>query len=212
MKTTECELGESVDQQQTTAPADAERAYRSAVFAAGKMEKTELSDIGDPLILERAIRLPSDFQTDVATYRKRLRALAELATVPELERRAAELAGVASDDGGGRAVGDFSTVAELAQALAFYHDAHTPGYLSPEKEAAHEAKMTVMQTRAGARETLGPTTDPALAEEANAHRLEIARISRRIAGRARWSTSRAGSTSKLSWSKRLRLGVGPVGW
>jgi hypothetical protein len=159
----------------------ADLAYRQVVFAAGKSEgDTE----PDRKILADALRLPSDFLTDKKTYRARLRAAADLAdVVPKLEKEAARLARVASDDGGGRAVKDFATVAELFQSFERYRIANSPGYVGPEKEEAHQAKMQATRARVEAMNVLIGTADPDLDRQATELRHEIQRIVARITSR-----------------------------
>lgn len=169
-----------LDQPKKTAELSPDEQYRRDVFAAGNMEKTELSDFGDPIVLEAACRPQSDFAADVATFRMRRKATESLEAAKAMEREAERLAGLAADDGGHRPTTDFKTVAELFFALDRFRALHTPGELTMEKLNAHRAKMESQLVRTEAVGVLMRTYDPAISRQQDELRNEIGQIAQQI--------------------------------
>jgi hypothetical protein len=160
----------------------AEHQYRAAIQAAAAGDGPAPEP--DRKLLDGALRLLSDWEADLATLRSRRKAAETLAGIPALEAEADRLAAVASDDGGGQLIADFGTVGELWAALESYRRSQIPGYVSPQKRAAHEARKQAQFDRNDATNALLRTADPALDRDAAELRRQIQGIQARIANRA----------------------------
>ncbi len=117
----------------------------------------------DPAVLESAWKLAIDFRADVATYKKRRNARADLdVRVPALAARARQLQQVADEAAaiGSRLVSEFSTLGELLAALNETARHATGGMVSPQKLSASQAANEVSMVRQGALTLLKDTSDP----------------------------------------------------
>ena len=119
---------------------------------------------------------------DVSTLTKRLDALRELATVPELERQAAELR-VPLPSPFLQPLTDFASVEEVAKAIDAFRSQSDELNVSPRKVRSQELRMEARTAESSALSLLAATADPAIGEEIREHTAAVQRLQGFIATR-----------------------------
>jgi len=164
-------------------PANDWERYRQAVFAAGKGE--EVTDLES--ILSGANRFTVDFEADVRTFTRRLRAVEQLKTeVPALQEKAADLTRQAHavapegpEDLQAKPLKDMR-VGELWGILKRLENPQSPEWEHPLRREARDARQTVDLVRNEAKRTLSETCDPAVLEKINELRGAAQNVERMI--------------------------------
>ncbi len=147
-----------------TPPVDAKPS--AAATAAYRRHVQQQPSEPDLTILEAAWKCGSDFTTDLATYQRRLDANYSLTeTIPRMqeELQEAKQALAAERKAGPRLLSEFSTIAELYDAIQKHVAETTPGFPpSANYLRAHDLQVEINHERLRATEILRQTSDQAL--------------------------------------------------
>jgi hypothetical protein len=181
--------------------------YKAAVIAAatGK-EFTE----PDAKSLQSVGKLRADFAADTKRYQRRLRAIDDLARLPEREREVAALekAAASEADCGDAPTSRYATIRELRDALRTFEHRATGRFVSDAKLKAHEAKMELNTIRAESNRMIAETCDPTIGRDTQTLAEKIRGLQRGIESRREFANLEAHIENQESLCNELVEGKG----